>query len=345
MRIVVTGATGNVGTSVVSALARDPSVDTIRGLARRLPEWQPAKTSWVAADVSSTDLVPLFKGADAVIHLAWLIQPSHDEDTMRATNVDGSERVFRAVAEAGVPALVYASSIGAYSPGPKDRPVDESWPTDGLPSSFYARHKAAVERLLDGLEAERPDLRVVRLRKALVFKRTAASGVHRLFLGPFIPGRLLRPRWIPAVPEQERLVFQAVHADDVGEAYRLAAVGDGRGPFNIAAEPVLDGAALAEALGARQVKVPRSLLRTAADVSWRLHLQPTPAGWVDLAFSVPVMDAGRARRELGWKPEHTAGEALRELLEGMAERTQFPTPPLSTRASSARRRWTEAVSR
>src|SRR3712207_7272615 len=52
----------------------------------------------------------------------------------------------------------------AYSPGSKDRRVDESWPTDGIETSFYSRHKAATERLLDDAEKRYPDLRSVRLR-------------------------------------------------------------------------------------------------------------------------------------------------------------------------------------
>src|SRR5919199_2475507 len=136
MRVVVTGATGNVGTSLLDALVADPQVDSVLGLARRPPDSVPterwgAKVSFAPADVSRDDLVPHFTGADVVVHLAWLIQPSRRLDLLYGTNVRGSERVFRAVAEAGVRALVYASSVGAYSPGPKDRAVDESWPTDG----------------------------------------------------------------------------------------------------------------------------------------------------------------------------------------------------------------------
>ncbi|HVM02911.1 MAG TPA: NAD-dependent epimerase/dehydratase family protein [Acidimicrobiales bacterium] len=327
-RIVVTGATGNVGTSVVQALSGDDRVGSVLGLARRRPAWPLPKVTWAEADVASSDLVGLFRGADVVVHLAWAIQPSHCLEVLRAVNVDGSARVFTAVAEAGVPALVYASSIGAYSPGPKDRAVDESWPTEGLVSSFYARHKAAVERRLDLFEREHPDVRVVRLRKALVFKREAASGVRRLFAGPLVPARLLRPGRIPVVPATAGLVFQAVHTADAAEAYRLAALGGGRGAYNIAAEPVLDGRRLADALGARAVAVPRRALRAAALASWRLHLQPTPPGWVDLAFAVPVMDTTRARTELGWAPSVPADEALRELLDGMADGAGLPTPPL-----------------
>jgi len=87
------------------------------------------------ADIAGTRLAPLFDGADRVVHLASLIQPSRDLAQLWRVDVDGSSRVFSAVAEAGVPALVYASSVGAYSPGPKDRAVDETWPTGGVPTS------------------------------------------------------------------------------------------------------------------------------------------------------------------------------------------------------------------
>lgn len=329
MRVVVTGATGNVGTSVVRALSADPAVTSVVGLARRRPDFDVPKVTWVAADVSRDDLAGPFAGADVVVHLAWLIQPSHRLDVLEATNVAGSRRVFDAAARAGAGALVYASSVGAYSPGPKDTPVDEGWPTEGVGSSFYARHKAATERMLDAFEVEHPATRVVRLRPGLIFKREAASGIRRLFLGRLVPPGLLRPTRIPLVPRTDRLVFQAVHTDDVAEAYRLAIVGDVRGAFNLAADPVLDPDELGRILDARPVTVPAGLLRAAADLSWRAHLQPTPAGWVDLAVGVPVMDTARARGELGWAPARTSGEALRELLEGFADRASGPTPALA----------------
>src|SRR5689334_11124498 len=123
MRIVVTGASGNVGTSLLDALRADERVTEIVGLARRPPATPGERTTWVRADVVTDPLEGVFDGADAVVHLAWAIQPSHDPRTLRAVNVDGSRRVFRAAAAAGVGALVHASSIGVYSPGPKDRRV------------------------------------------------------------------------------------------------------------------------------------------------------------------------------------------------------------------------------
>ena len=327
MRVVVVGATGNVGTSLLDALASEPDISVL-GLARRRPQLELPHVEWAEADVTSSELVPHFRGADCVVHLAWLIQPSRDLQKLWLANVHGSTRVFEAVAEANVPALVYASSVGAYSPGPKDRLVDESWPTDGVRSSWYSRHKAEVERILDAFERELPEIQVIRLRPGLIFKREAASGIRRLFAGPFLPTALVRPGLVPFVPDIPRLRFQGVHSRDVGEAYRLAVVGDARGAFNIAADPVLDPPELARLLRARRLRVSQGVVRAAASLTWRLRLQPTPPGWLDLALAVPLLDATRAHSDLGWTPRHRADDALLELMEGIRQHAGAPTPPL-----------------
>jgi len=334
MRVVVTGATGNVGTSLVEALAGDARVTEIVGLARRLPAWQPPKTIWRQADVTRDDLAPLFAGADAVIHLAWLIQPSRDEAKLESVNVHGSRRVFEAAAAARPGVLVYASSVGAYSPGPKDRAVDESWPTGGIPTSFYSRHKAAVERILDSYEAAHPDVRVVRMRPGLVFKREAATQIRRLFAGPFLPRAVVRRVLVPFVPVTDRLRFQCVHTEDLADAYRLAIFREeARGAYNVAADPVLDGERLAEALHAAQVKLPATLMRVGAAASFHLRLQPTEPGWLDMGLGVPIMDTTRVRRELGWEPKRTAVETFDELFDGLREGAGLDTPPLDPATS------------
>jgi len=333
MRVVVIGATGNVGTSVLEALGREDRVEEIVAVARRAPDRSFPRTRFVAADITRSDLGAIVRGADAVVHLAWLIQPGRDESITHAVNVTGSERVFAAVARARVPALVYASSIGAYSPGPKDREVDETWPTEGIPSSFYSRHKVATERMLDRLEREHPQLRVVRMRPTLIFKADAATEIRRLFAGPFLPRRLVSPALIPVAPDVPRLRFQAVHSLDVGDAYRLALLSEARGAFNLAADPVIGPAELSRVLHARRLRLPASVLRGAAAASFKLRLQPTEPGWVDMALGVPLIDSRRARSELGWRPRFTATEALGELIDGIRHGADLDTPPLS-RATS-----------
>ncbi len=333
MRVAVVGATGNVGAAVVEALVADPAVDSIVGIARRSPDLRLAKVEWRRADVARDELRPHFEGVDAVVHLAWLIQPSRDPAELHAVNVEGSRRVFDAVAAAGVPTLVYASSVGAYSAGPKDRRVDEGWPTEGIETSFYSRHKSEVERILDRYEHAQPSVRVVRLRPGLIFGRQAATGIRRLFLGPLFPGAILRRGWIPVVPDLERLVFQAVHRDDVAEAYRLAIHSDASGPFNVAADPVLDPSRLAELFDARKLRLAPSVLRAAAKATWLARIQPTPPGWLDMGLGVPIMNTGRIRAELGWEPRHDAVATLADLVEGLREGAGFPTPPLDPGSS------------
>jgi UDP-glucose 4-epimerase len=337
VRVVVTGASGNVGTSVLEALAAEPRVTEIVGLARRVPEVEMPKVEWVGADVVADALEPVFTGADAVVHLAWAIQPSRDESVTERINVEGSRRVFEAAAAAKVPALVHASSVGAYSPGPKRRQVDESWPVDGIRTSFYSRHKAACESILDELEGRAPELRIVRLRPGLIFKSEAASEIRRLFAGPFVPGFLVQKRLIPLIPRVPRLRFQAVHSRDVGEAYRQAVVREVSGAFNIAAEPEIGVDELCELLGARSFPLPAGTLRGAARLSWKLRLQPTSPGWIDLALGAPMMDTARARAELGWEPGVSSLEALDELLRGMRDAEGGPTPPLEPSAGGPAR--------
>ncbi|CAN5902284.1 hypothetical protein BH23ACT12_BH23ACT12_04310 [soil metagenome] len=119
------------------------------------------------------------------------------------------------------------------------------------------------------------------MRKAIILKAGASCGIRRLFMGPLVPTTLIKPGRIPFVPCLRGVRTQLVHSHDVAEAYRLALLNDVRGPFNIAAEPVLDFKQIAGLLDAAAVPVPKALVRRAADLSWRLRLQPSPVGWFD----------------------------------------------------------------
>lgn len=345
MRVVVVGASGNVGTAVLRRLAGERNVDSITGVARRVPPESAGPpyrdVRWRAIDVAApaavADLAGCFDGAAAVIHLAWQIQPSHKRTRIRRTNVDGTDNVAQAAIRAGVPALVVASSVGAYAPGPKDRYVGEDWPATGIPGSSYSRDKADVEALLDRVERGNPRLRLVRLRPALTFQRSAASEIARYFAGPLAPLSLLRLGRLPVVPGGPRLRVQAVHAADVADAYVRAVLSDVAGAFNVAADPVLDGDSVAARFGGRAIPTPLALLHTGAALTWHARLQPTEPGWVKLAAASPLMSSRRAESELGWRPRMDALDALAELLEGMAHGAGSPTASMRARPAPAAR--------
>ncbi|GIF75591.1 NAD-dependent epimerase/dehydratase family protein [Asanoa siamensis] len=336
MKVVVVGASGNVGSAVLRRLAREPEVTEIVGVVRRVPEAAAgapySDVDWWCVDVAGPGatgaLAEAAKGAAVLIHLAWQIQPSHDQKRLRRTNVQGAANAVMAAMRAGVPALVVASSVGAYAPGPKDYEVGESWPVTGVRWSTYSRDKAHVEAMLDEVERRYPALRVVRMRPGLTFQRPAASEISRLFVGPLAPLGLLRFGRLPVLPGGPRLRVQGVHADDVADAYVRAALSDVKGAFNLAAGPVLDGPTLAKRYHGRVVPVPVPLLRAAAGLTWHARLQPVEPGWIDLATRVPLLSSARAAAELGWQPKIDALAAIDELLRGMAERAGAPTEPL-----------------
>jgi len=344
MRIAITGATGNVGTALLRRFTKEPDLDLV-GFARRTPlpgSGAPYDSvRWCALDLGAPASVERLRewltDVDAVIHLAWQIQPSHDRERLRTTNVTGTRHLLNAMRAAGVTTLLYASSVGAYAPGPKDRRVNESWPVTGVPRSDYSVDKATVEALLDNAEREDPRLRVVRLRQALVFQRDAGAQLTRYFLGPLAPVTLLRRRRIPFTPTSRRLRVQAVHADDVAEAYLAALRTEVSGPFNIAADPVLDGPLLASELRTRTVPIPLPVLRALAAGAWWARLQPTEPGWLDLAAAAPLMDCSRAHAELNWRPRRDAREALRELLAGIAEGAGTTSPAMRSDPPLVRR--------
>ncbi len=328
MRVVILGATGNVGTSVVRAVRNDKSVDHVIGLARRPPNGALLGIEWRATDIARDDLTDHFQGADAVIHLAWLTQPARNESFLHQVNVAGSARVFEAVAKAGVGTLLYASSWAAYSPAATGNRVDEDWPTEGIRTSVYSRQKVEVERLLDQFETEHHFVRVVRLRPGLVLKAEAAAEIQRLFMGRLLASIAIRSSRLRAVPDISGLAFQVIHSDDLAEAYRLALLGSVTGAYNVACDLAVDGREIADHFALRRVPVNPRLARAVMSMGWQLHIQRTEPGWFDLLVGSPLLDTNRVREELGWQAQQSPLSVIRELAGSMSSQTGFGTASL-----------------
>lgn len=342
MKVAVTGASGNAGTGVLWALRGAADVTDVTAVVRRAPRRVPAApydvASWVPVDVGGPardsverTLVNAFTTADAVVHLAWAIQPSHDRQRLWRTNVLGTERVLAAARQAGVGHVVVASSVGAYSPAHDDRFHTEKWFTGGIPTSDYSVDKAAVESLLDGHERAYPEVVITRLRPALIFQRHAGSELLRYFVGPLVPPAMLRGR-VPLLPWPDKLRLQAVHAEDLGRAFLAALRQRPGGAVNIAAEGVLRGPEAAEILsGGRWQEVATPVARAAVAAGWNTRAIPVGVGWLDMGTQAPLMNTNHARDVLDWSPSTTAADALAELVSGMADGAGTASPPLRPR--------------
>lgn len=331
LTVAVTGATGTFGRALVPLLEADPRIGQVVGIARHAVD--PAELGWSTTtfregDVRDTDaLASAFAGADAVVHLAFLVTGTASREVTTAINVDGTLNALRAAAQAGARRFVYASSAAAYG-FHADNPVGitEDWPTRPDHRFFYAEEKAELEELLRH-EAERlPELDLYLLRPPIVLgphavgtknplpellqpsaRRAgrAVGGISRL-----LPFRVPVP--LPALP------LQFVHEDDVADALRLCVVGAGPpGAYNIAGDGVLTLHDVARELGLHPVTVPlgpsQRLASAIAAVPTPRFLPPV-TGWIDTLSHPAVVDTTKAQRELGWTPAWSGLEALRSMI-------------------------------
>jgi nucleoside-diphosphate-sugar epimerase len=325
LTVAVTGPTGTFGAGLIPQLQADERIARIIGIARR--PFDPAERGWSKMEYRQGDvrdpaaLREAFEGADVVVHLAFLITGNASRETTRAINVDGTLNVFRAAAAAGAQRFVYASSVAAYGFG-GDMPerISEDWPTRPAHRLFYAQEKAELEALLEEESEQHPEHALYLLRPPIVLGPNVV-GAKDVLPGPLAPlGRRLfgKPRRLPfPVPvfaPQHPLQF--IHEDDVGRALVLCIVAAGPpGAYNIAGDGVVTAVDVAREFGALPIPVPAGPAQAAARAMSRLPFLPPAAEWIEAASRPVIMDTGRAREKLGWRPRYSSLEALRATLD------------------------------
>jgi nucleoside-diphosphate-sugar epimerase len=324
LTVAITGPTGTFGYGLVPLLQDDPRIASMVGIARR--PFDPAEHGWAKMTYRQGDvrepeaLEQAFAGADVVVHLAFMITGTAGRDTIRAINVEGTLNAFRAAAAAGARRFVYASSVAAYG-FHRDNPVPmtEDWPVRPAAHLFYAQEKAEIEALLAEEAVAHPELALYLLRPPVVLGPHAAGG-KELLPGPLEPvgrrlGRLVRGSPVPIPVLAPALPLQFIHEEDVGQAFLLCIVAAGPpGAYNISGDGVLSGTEVARELGLAPLRVPGGLVQGAARALAALPFVPPAAGWVEAASHPAIIDAGKAKRVLGWAPRYTSLEALRDTL-------------------------------
>lgn len=324
LTVAVTGPTGEIGISAVTALEREPAVDKIIGMARR--PFDPSSSGWVKTGYQQGDILDreavdaLVAQADVVIHLAFIIMGSREES--ERINLQGTRNVFEATVAAERPRrLVYTSSVAAYgyhSDNPV--PLTEDVPPRGSPEHYYSAQKAACEALLADVTGG-SSLEVFVLRPCIVAGPRATALADAM---PWnrLPGPLralagVVPVLKPVVPDPG-FPLQLVHHDDVAEAIALAATAPAPpGAYNIAGDGVVTVSEVVKALGGRPVRVPAMAASAASAALARVPFVPSVLEWLHIARTSVVMDTTKARIELGWRPVHSSEETLAALADAV----------------------------
>jgi UDP-glucose 4-epimerase len=296
VRAVVTGGAGFIGSHVVEALlARGDEVMVVDDLSRGKRENVPEGARLVQADVRE-DLQAIFDEArpEVCFHLAAQVdvrvsveQPAHDADV----NVLGTVAVLEAARRHGAQ-VVFASTGGAIygecnGPAPEDaerRPVAPY----GVAKLAGEEYLAAYNRLYRTGH--------VSVRYGNVYGPRqdphGEAGVVAIFLGRLAAGEA------PCVFGDGTQTRDYVYVGDVAHA-TLAAIGREGGVFNVGTGAETSVVELYE------------LCRRVAGSS--LKAEPAPARLGELQRS--VLDAGKAERELGWRPEVSLEDGLRRTWE------------------------------
>jgi nucleoside-diphosphate-sugar epimerase len=324
LTVAVTGPTGEIGISTVTALEADAGIERIIGMARR--EFDPSALGWTKTEYRRGSMLDrravdaLVSEADVVIHLAFLVLGSRTAG--ERVNLRGTVNVFEATVAAARPQrIVYTSSVAAYGYYPQNRvPLTEDTPTRGSSEHYYSQQKAQVEAAVAEIARE-STLEVFILRPCIVAgpKATALADAMpwNYFPKPVRKAAGAIP-WLRMPIPDPGVPVQLVHHDDVAAAIATCVTTDAPpGAYNIAGSGTVSVSEIAQALGAQPVRVPSLSAAAASAVIKHLPVVPSDLEWLHIFRTSVVMDTAKAAGALRWEPTYSAAETLLALADAV----------------------------
>lgn len=307
MRYLVTGGSGYIGGRLIEELSAREETELIVILDVNAPPRQWPKTQFVKGDVrdrnATRELLEQHE-IDALVHLAFLLNPIHDEATMYDIDVNGTQATLWAASEAGIKQVLVTSSASAYGAWPDNpKPIAEDWPVRGAPDFSYARHKAEADRVCQVWAAAQPDAVMTIVRPCIVFGPNVDNFISRAWeKAPFFP-----------LLDGQDEDFQLVHEDDVKTA--LVALLDAKagGAFNLSGDGTMTWRQSAEMIGQKVRSVSLKNMKRFAGTMWRLHLPnaEAPAGNLDFLRYPWVVSNEKLKSETGWSPKFDTLETFK----------------------------------
>ena len=310
VRYLITGGSGYIGSRLTEILAARDDVEEIVALDVRPPASPQAKTTFVRGDVRDAGAIRELlerERPDALIHLAFVLNPIHDEARMYDIDVNGTAAVLRAAAEAGTKQVLVTSSAtayGAFADNPK--PIAEDWPVRGQPDFSYARHKAEADRACQLWALERRDRVMSIVRPCIVFGPNVDNYISRTWENSaFFP-------ILDGVDEE----FQLVHEDDVVSAIISLLDARAGGAFNVAGDGTMTWGESAELIGLKTRVMSMKTTRRIYAAAWTLHAPrvESPPGNLSFIRYPWVVSNEKLKSEIGWQPTATTREVFVETM-------------------------------
>jgi UDP-glucose 4-epimerase len=305
MRYLITGGSGYIGSRLVEQLAEREDTERIVILDVRPPAVPWPKCTYVEMDIRDRRLHSLLQAEqpNALVHLAFVLNPIHDEHRMYDIDVNGTQNVLDAASAAGVEHLVVASSTTAYGAWPDNPvPLREGDPVRGMPHYEYARDKTEIDRMCQLWAVQHADRAMTIVRPCIVFGPNVENFIiHFWERAPFIP-------LIDGVDAE----LQYVHEDDVVETLSRLLLGRVAGIFNLTGDGTIrlsEGAALA---GLKTRRISYEPYRRLVSVLWRLKVPrvEAPPGQLDFVRFPWLASNERIKAALGWQPRHSSRETF-----------------------------------
>ena len=304
VRYLITGGSGYIGSRLVRSLAERDDTERIVIADVRPPGLFRPEVSYERLDVRDAARARELMAAerpDAVVHLAFVLNPIHDEAAMYDVDVGGTQNVLRAASDAGVEQVLVTTSATAYGAFPDNPvPIAEDWPVRGVPSFSYACHKTEADRLCQLWALEHPDRVMTIVRPCIVFGPNVDNYLVRLWTE--------QPFAIDLGIDEPPL--QYVHEDDVVDALERLLHGRHAGAFNVAGDGTMTPAECAEAAGLKRRRMPLGAYRRLAALMWRLRRAEAPPGAIEFAVHPWVVSTERLKETTGWSPRHTSRETF-----------------------------------
>jgi UDP-glucose 4-epimerase len=304
VRYLITGGSGYIGSRLVDHLSGRDQTDAIVVADVRPPASFRPTTTCASLDVRDRRGVrELFERErpDCVVHLAYLLNPIHDEAAMYDVDVNGTQNVLEAASGAGTERVLVTSSAVAYGAFPDNpEPLTEEDPVRGVASYSYARDKTESDRLCQLWAERHPDRTMTIVRPCIV-------------LGPNVDNSLVRV-WTkaPAAWDFGHLDnrVQFVHEDDVVEAISRLLDGKHAGAFNVAGDGLMTYRECAELIDLPVRKIPLKAIRALARATWKLRQAEAPAGQIEFGLYPWIVSNEKLKTTLGWTPKHTSRDAF-----------------------------------